>query len=244
MKRILLVIVMVACFAVKPAAAQSFELSVEHEHTLRNCRGTLVITPEQIEYKTSHKHDAQRWRYTEIQQLKIEGSNALTLVSYADQKQLLGRDRLFKFRLLDGEITPEISALLQAQATKPLVTSVPPVASGEPVFSVPVKHLRGFGGDLGVLKLYADYVIFEAADTPSESRYWRYSELQNISQPARFRFELTTFEERFGGLKAYHFQLRGELPAGFYDYAWARVYPSSYPSPYPNKIPGKFSTPK
>lgn len=214
-----------------PAAAQQFELSVEHEHTLRNCQGTLVITPEQIEYKTTHKHDAQRWRYDEIQQLKIEGAHALTLVTYADQKRMLGRDRLYKFRLLNGEITPEISALLQAQATKPIVTSVPPVTAGEPIFSVLVKHLHSFGGCLGVLKLYADHVIFEAADAPAETRYWRYRELQNISQPARFRFELATFADRFGGLKAYHFQLRTELPTGFYDYAWQRVYPNKFSAP-------------
>jgi hypothetical protein len=232
----LFVCVLTLLFGASPAAAQQFELSVEHEHTLRNCQGTLVITPEQIEYKTSHKHAVQRWRYTEIQQLKVEGSNALKLVSYDDQKRLLGRDRLYKFRLLNGEITPEISALLQAQATKPIVTSVPPATSGEPVFGVPVKHLHSFGGCLGVLRLYADHVIFEAADAPAESRYWRYTELHNVSQPERFRFELTTFEERFGGPKAYHFQLRGELPAGFYDYAWARVYPS--------KFQGKFPTPK
>lgn len=219
-----------------PAAAQQFELSVEHAHTLRNCQGTLVITPEQIEYKTTHKHAAQRWRYDEIKQLKIESAHALTLVSYADQKRLLGRDRWYKFRLLSGEITPAISALLQAQATKPIVTSVPPATSGEPVFSVPVKHLHSFGGCLGELRLFADHVIYEATDVPAEARYWRYTELHNISQPERFRLELTTFEERLGGPKAYHFQLRAELPAGFYDYVWARVYPS--------KFQGRLTTPK
>ncbi len=218
-------------FNAQPAAAQSFEFSVEHAHTFRDCRGTLVITPEQIEYKTAHKHDAQRWRYDEVRQIKIEGAHALTLVTYADQQRLLGRDRLFKFRLLNGEINAELNALLQAQATKPIVTSVPPVTTGAPAFAVAVKHLHSFGGCLGTLKFYPERVVYEAQDAPSETRFWRYGDLQNFSQSSRYHFELTTFEEQFGGPRAYNFQLRAELPAGVYDYVWQRVYPVKFQTP-------------
>ncbi len=218
-------------FNAQPAAAQSFELAVEHEHTLRNCRGTLVITPEQIEYKTAQQHDAQRWRYDEVRQIKIEAATALTLVTYADQRRLLGRDRIFKFRLLDGEINAELSALLLAHAAKPIVTSVPPVTAGAPAFAVPVKHLHSFGGCLGTLKFYPDHVVYETPAAPSETRYWRYGDLHNFSQSSRYRFELTSFEEQFGGPRAYNFQLRTELPAGLYDYVWQRVYPVKFQTP-------------
>jgi hypothetical protein len=43
MKGWALLIAVTFLFAATPAAAQSYEFSVEHEHTLRSCRGTLVI---------------------------------------------------------------------------------------------------------------------------------------------------------------------------------------------------------
>src|SRR5262249_45293685 len=105
---------------------KSYEFAVEHEHTLRNCRGTLTITPEKIEYKTAHTADSRRWSYAELKQIKIESPARIELVGYEDQKRMLGRDRIFKFKVLEGEIPPETSALLMEKAARPLVTSVSP----------------------------------------------------------------------------------------------------------------------
>lgn len=226
MNRILLSATLLIFFAVKPGSAQSYELPVEHEHTFRNCRGTLVITPERIEYQTTHKEDARAWRYTDLRQIKIESTTSIELVSYEDQKRMLGRDRVFKFKALEGEITSEISALLVERATRPVVTSVAPATEDAPAFEAPVKHLRRFGGSIGALKFYPDRLVYESVDMPSDSRYWRYGDIQNISQSDRFRFEIVTFEDKYGGPKAYNFQLREELPASAYDYVWTRVYPS------------------
>lgn len=231
MKRLMLMMTPTLLFAILftiPAAAQTFEFQVEHEHMRRGCRGTLTITPEKIEYKTDHKEDSRTWSYTELKQIKIESPTSIELVSYEDQKRLLGRDRVYKFRVLEGEISPETSALLMAKATRPLVTSVMPEAAGTPVFEAPVKHLHRLGGCVGTLRIYPDRVVYESKDMPSDSRYWRYGDIQNFGQSERFRFEIVTFEDKFGGPKAYNFQLRDELPARAYDYVWARVYPSKF----------------
>ncbi len=205
--------------------AQSFTLQVEHEHTLRNCRGTLVITPEKIEYQTSEKRDARIWEYGEIRQLTIASHIELEVATYEDQKRMAGRDRIFKFRLLDGRITPEISALLLEKTTHPLVTSVPPQSEGTPQFAMPVKHLHTFGGCSGMLKIYADRVVFESQ---TDARFWRYNDIQNFSQSERFRFEIVGYEDKLGGPKAYNFQLKEELPVTAYDFVWARVYPAKF----------------
>lgn len=138
---------------------------------------------------------------------------------------MAGRDRIFKFRLLEGRITPEISALLLEKATHPLVTSVPPQSEGAPQFAIPVKHLHAFGGCSGTLKIYADRVVFESQ---TDARFWRYGDIQNFSHSERFRFEIVSYEDKVGGAKAYNFQLKEELPAQTYDYVWARVYPSKF----------------
>lgn len=226
MKRMILIIFVAAFFIVKPAAAQIVVLSVSHEHTFRACRGHLMITPEKIEYQTVHKEDSWIWSYSDLKQIKIESPTTIELVSYEDQKPMLGRDRIFRFKVLEGEISSETSALLIGKTARPLTTSVMPVSEGAPIFEVQVKHLHRFGGCLGALRIYHDRIIYESKDTPPDSRYWRYRDIQSFSQSERFRFEVVSFEDKWGGPKTYNFQLREELPTTAYDYVWARIYPS------------------
>lgn len=225
-------------------SAQSFEFTVEHQHALRNCRGTLTITPDKIEYKTTHKKDSRTWRYIDIRQIKVESPTVLEIVTYEDQRRMLGRDRIFKFRLLVGQITPELSALLMAEATHPLVTSVMPMSDGAPTFELAVKHLHTLGGCEGVLRIYPDRVTYESRDRPSDSRFWRYTDIEHFGHPARYRFEITTYEDRFGGpTKVYNFQLKEEFPARAYDYLWVRVHPTKF-YPYEKTAPPELpSTP-
>jgi hypothetical protein len=219
---------MVLLFAARPAAAQNYVFSVEHEHTFGGCRGTLVITTEKVEYKTAHEGHTRTWPYVELQQIKVKSESAVELLTWEDQKRLAGRDRVWKFKLLEGKITPEVSALLTTQATRPLVTSVMPVTTGAPRFVASVKHLHNIGGCAGRLKIFADRITFESDDKPEHSRFWRYADLQNFSQSERFRFEVAAFEIGFGGPRSYNFQLKGDLPAQSYDYIWMRVYPSKF----------------
>src|SRR5262249_22143613 len=130
-----LTILFAALFAI-PTVAQSYEFAVEHEHTLRNCHVTLTIAPDKIEYKTAHKADSRRWSYAELKQIKIESPTRIELVGYEDQKRMLGGDRIFKFKVLEGEISPETSAMLMEKAARPLVTSVSPATGGTPAFEI------------------------------------------------------------------------------------------------------------
>ncbi|MBI4469419.1 MAG: hypothetical protein HY650_08880 [Acidobacteria bacterium] len=222
-------------FVPRLAVAQTHEFQVEHQHTLRDCRGTLIITPDTIDYRTTHKKDSRSWPYVEIRQLKVESSTRLEIVTYEDQKRMLGRDKIFKFRLLQGQLRPDVVALLMAKSTHPPATSVMPVASGTPAFQIPVKHLHTLGGCEGLLSIYPDRVTYESKDKPTDSRYWRYADIHNFGHPTRYRFEITTFEDKYGGpTKVFNFQLKEDLPARAHDYVWVRVYPSEF---YPNERP-------
>jgi len=223
-----MLVIFASVFLLAPviAAAQSFEFPVERERLLQNHRGMLVITPDGIEYRTSQKSESRSWRYTDIQQIKIESPTELEVLTYEDQRRMLGRDRIYRFRLLEGKITPEVSALLMAKAPRTVATSVPPVTGGEPKYETAVKHLHAFGGCEGALKIYPDHMTFGSTNKLEHSRYWRYSDLQSFSHPTRYRFDITTFEDKFGGpTKVYDFQLKEDLPASAYDYIWVRVNP-------------------
>lgn len=226
-QRVIAVLLMMFFLAPQLVSAQKFEFSVEHQHTLRNCRGTLTITSSKIEYTTTHEKDSRSWFYRDIRQIKVASSTMLEIVTYEDQRRMLGRDRIFRFRLLSGQITPEVSALLLAQAKRPLVTSVMPVTGESPTFEIPVKHLHTFGGCEGVLRIYPDRVTYESQDRPSDSRFWRYSDIEHFGHPTRYRFEITTYEDKFGGpTKVYNFHLKEEIPSRVYDYLWMRVHGS------------------
>jgi hypothetical protein len=228
MRRLMLLTSLTLSLAAVTASAQSHEFQVEHEHLLRGCRGTLLITPGGIEFKSAQAEHSRAWQYAELQQVKVASKSALELLTYEDEKRLAGRDRVYKFKLLEGEITPEISAQLMARVTRPLVTSVPPVTIGAPRYEAPVKHLHPFGGCSGTLRVFADRVTFESSDKPEHSRFWRYADIESFSQSERFRFEIAASEAGFGGPRSYNFQLKAALPAGAYDYVWARVYPSKF----------------
>jgi hypothetical protein len=245
MKTATLIFALLLFGAALPAAAQIHEFPVEHDHAWRSCRGTLTITPEHIEYKTENKEHARKWAYAELQQIKVASPAALELTGYEDRRLMLGRDRVFAFKLLEGEITPEISALLMEQAARPLVTSVLPTSAGTPRFAAPVKHLHATGGCAGTLKIYPDRITFEATDKPGHSRFWRFPDIQSFSQPTRYRFEIISFEGQLGGEgRGFNFQLKEELPAAAYDYVWARVYPSKFNREDSLARPAQDRTPK
>ncbi len=234
MKRLLPLSVLMLVLAVQAVTAQTQEFNVAHQHTFGECRGTLIISVDKIQYKTTHEKHARDWQYVELQQVKVESRTVVELLTYEDQKWLAGQDRQWRFELLAGEITSEvtseISAFLMAHAKRPLITSVMPVTTGIPRFEVPVKHLHNFGGCSGTLRVYDDRAAFESAEKPDHARFWRYTEIQNFSQSERFKFEIATFETGVGGPKEYNFQLKQELPADAYEYVWRRVYPSRFPT--------------
>ena len=217
-------VILFIIFAVPLAAqAQSYEYVVEHQHTLLNCSGTLSISADKIEYQTTHKEDARVWRYEDIQQIKVVSPTRLEITSYEDQKRMLGRDRVFKFKLLVGQISSEVTALFINKAKYPVATSVMPETDEAPKYEVAVKHLHTFGGCEGVLKVYPDRMTYESKDQTEKSRYWRWADIQSISRSGPFQFSITSYELQFGGpTKSFNFALKERMNDSVYDYLWER----------------------
>src|SRR5262249_8400839 len=95
MNRQTLVLFVTLFFAARPAMAQGYEFAVEHNHTIGNCRGRLIITPERIEYRTEYKEHSRDWRYTDLRRIKIVSPKKIDLASYEDRKWRMGLDRVF-----------------------------------------------------------------------------------------------------------------------------------------------------
>ncbi len=208
-------------------AAQDFEFAVRHHHTLKDCRGVLKFTGDGVEYRTAHAKDSRTWKYSELRVIKVESSAKIAVITYEDQKRLLGKDREFEFTLLERKIPAQLSAFLLSKVSRPMVLAVFP-ETGKPAFEVPVKHLETLGGARGILRIFPDRVVFKSS-REGDSRIWRLQDIERFGQSDRFRLQITSRVPRRGGpTEVYNFELLEDMPEGLYDYLWVRLHPSTY----------------
>ncbi len=194
-------------------AAQSFELQVEHLHTLRNCRGTLIVSPDGMAYRTEHKEDARQWKFTDIQSIKVIAPQSIEIFTYEDQKRLFGRDRVWKFRLSKEDIPAGLSALLVEKAVLPVVTNLAGGESAQPLFVIPVKHRHTLGGCDGILRIFPGHLTFESADVIKDSRSWRYDDVESFAHYERYRMEFIVWgRNSTSSSRTYVFYLKEDLP--------------------------------
>jgi hypothetical protein len=221
-------LLVLAALAAPCSSAQGFEYAARHRHLLRDCRGTLRITPDGISFEASRTADARAWTFEEIQTLAISSPTSISILTFEDQRRYIGKDRIFEFDLLEGKATPELSAFLLARVKRPLVLSVLPDEAGKPAFEIRAKHLGTITGAMGTLRIYADSVVFQSA-REGDSRFWRLPDIERISQPGRYHFQIVSQVPRAGGpTESYNFQLLEDLPRGVIDYLWVRLHPSPY----------------
>jgi hypothetical protein len=210
------------------ASAQEFTFPVEHNHTFKSCKGDLIINGEGVDYRTTHKDHARRWTYTDIKMITLVSPTQVTILTYERRRLTLGRDEVFQFKVLKGELSREVNDFLLAHVSRPLTTSF--VKSEEnPQYAIPVRHRDTFRGDQGTLKVYADGVAYESVRTKS-SRRWRWTDIQSINRMGPYQFAITTYEPKFGGpTRTYNFDLKERMEDTVYDYLWARIYKPTLP---------------
>jgi len=211
------------------AAAQEFTLPVEHNHTLKSCKGDLIINGEGVEYRTTHKDHARRWAYTDIKMIQLVSPKEVKILTYESSRLKLGRDETFEFKVLKGEVSKDVSDFLLTRVERPLATSFAK-SEENPQHTIPVRHRHTFGGDQGTLKIYADGVAYESVKAKSLRR-WRWTDIQSISRTGPYQFAVTTYEPKFGGpTKTYNFDLKERMDDRVYDFVWSRIYKPTLPA--------------
>jgi hypothetical protein len=213
--------------------AQEVKFPVEHKRLLKDRKGELIFGETGIEYRTEKKSDARTWKYEDIQQLGLLGPKEVIILGYQDSKWKLGKDLFYRFEVTSGEITPALWARLQAKLKRPVVSALIP-AGITPKFTVPVKHLLGFGGTQGSLEIGDEYVIYKT-DAPKDSRIWRYQDISSVGTTGPYQLRLTSMdraENENGGERNFVFSLKERLSPEAYDFIWWRINGpqiSSYP---------------
>jgi hypothetical protein len=191
-----------------PMLAQDY--AARHLHTAGSCRGTLRVEAAGIVYleRTAHQHHRWSWAWDDIQQLDVGDDQRVRLRSYRDG--LGGRDERYEFEL---QVTPAVAPLRAALGARLIEHLVD--ATGEPLWSVPAKRLRGLKGAQGELCVYADRIVFYTP-TPGESRTWRDAEIEFVSSAGPLEFSITS-----GTTTA--FQLKQPLETARYQALWKRL---------------------
>ena len=226
--------------------ANEFRFKVKHKHLRKSCQGELIINEDGAEYLTEYNEHRRNWLFTDIKLFKLISETKIEIITY-QQRQLrpsldetfkFGSDESFKFELLDGEITRDLSEFLLARIKRPVVTTFihQPVEAKPPLYVLPARHRHRWGGCNGELRIYEDKVIYESFEDAENSRLWRWSDLQSFGRSNRYKFEITTFEPQTGGEKTFNFDLKEEMTDEIYDYLWKKFYKVTYYTPVPRKL--------
>ncbi|HLG56153.1 MAG TPA: hypothetical protein VI485_12540 [Vicinamibacterales bacterium] len=209
------------------AAGPPFELSVKRDRLIGGSNGTLVFGLEAIEYRTTDTDDARRWAYEDVKQVQVLSPTRIAVLTYEDRGLLkLGADRAFDFTVVQDAVSPELVTFLLERISRPVVTAVMPEHSGDPLSRVRVKHQRQGRGSEGTLMLYDRQLVY-VTERADDSRYWRFGDIYSVLLLDRSRLQITAYEGGGGDTRTFVFELKSDLPDGFYDALWARVNPSS-----------------
>lgn len=197
------------------AAAQEFRYPARHHHLRKSGAGTLVIGAEGLSFAEARGDHRWTWKWQDVQRLDL-APRTLRVLTYRDNPWKLGADREYRFDLDSAQTFGDAYEFLKGRLDQRLVAELadPDAADG---WSLPAKHLRRFGGTLGVLEAGAGRVVFKA-EGKGESRTWRFADIANISRSGPFEFTLTSYE------KTFNFQLREPLSEARYNELWRGIY--------------------
>ena len=217
-------LIILGCVSAAVASGPPFELSVERDRLVGGNKGMLVFTTDGVEYQTLKKDDTRRWVYDDIKQLQILSPTRIAVLTYEDRGALkLGTDRTFAFKVIQASVSPELVTFLLDRIDRPIVTAVMPEYEGDPLFRVRVKHQRWVRGSEGTLMLYDGQLVY--LTERGDSRHWRFTDIYSVLWLDRYRLQVMTYEGGGGSTRTFVFELKSDLPEGFYDAVWARVNP-------------------
>ena len=217
-----------ACFVLLLALqvnAQEFKYKVQQDRLKGHRDGDLIISSTGVEYRAQKDKDSRVWKYTDIKLIEILSPTRVRIWTYQNRKLLLGEEESLTFKIINGQIDQQVSDFLRERIARPLVTSLTTEETeSAPLAQVLVKHLHRLSGCQGILKVFADRLVFEAQDG-HDSRSWRWTDIRAVGRPDIDRFEVLTFEPQMGGPKrSYNFILKEPLPEKTYDLIWSRVF--------------------
>ena len=192
--------------------AAEMSLEVKWKRAVRPDRtGTLRIHAEGLSFQPN-ADDARehRWAYTDIQHFDRIDKAEVEIRSYEDSAWRMGRDRRYRFAVLEGEFGDGLYDQVVSRIGKPATNRVAAAVSGA-ALELPVKHLKRWGGSEGVLYVGEERIVY-SSPAPKRSREWHLGrDVDAIWSSDPFRLEVHVFDGKDGYLRqpsVYRFALK------------------------------------
>ncbi len=221
LNRFVLLSIALVGFSGSSLAAEA--LHVRHDHDpWGSCTGELTIASDGIRYHSDDKDEHSRdWSWNDIQTVDRLSADRFSILTYQDQKWLLGRDRPWDFTVIDpeaGGLTDQLFTVIRRNEPRPLVDRVPRKIEAD--YRIPVKHLHTFGGCEGILEFSRDWIVY-TTDHKEDARTWkRDKDVMSIWSTGPFDLELEVYEREGEDLlrtRRYRFELKQPLDETYYN---------------------------
>jgi hypothetical protein len=180
--------------------------------------GTVEINDQGIAYSVNNKKQNLRFAWLDIQYFDRVSPNEFVVLTYKDQRLLLGRDREYHFIITQGELSDALFAMISNHLKLPVTDRVPPgkVAA---VYTLPVKRNRGLGGSEGELE-FTRNAIYYVTNNKSDGRTWFMDrDIVTVWSDDPYRLEIRAYENNrreFSRTASYKFDLKEKLDPEFY----------------------------
>ncbi|HYL99959.1 MAG TPA: hypothetical protein VEZ90_13475 [Blastocatellia bacterium] len=211
------------------ALGQEYSYTVREDRAVGHRDGQLIISDRGVEFKAKNPKDSASWAFLDIKLFEILSPSKIRIRTYESRSFPPGKEVKLTFQVVGSAITPAVRDFIRERISRPLVTAL----SKEPQdleVEVEVEHLHRFGGCQGVLRVYRDFLVFQAAKG-SDSRSWRWTDIRSVSKLGKYRLEVLTYEPQTGGpTRSYNFELKEHLSEALYEELWNRVYSPEMPS--------------
>lgn len=158
------------------------------------------------------------WKWLDIQYFDRLSRKEFVVLTYKDDWRFLGRDREYRFRLEQGELTDALFQRISRHLSRPVTDRVSPVEAAT-LYSIPVKHQHTFGGCEGELE-FTDHAINYVTEHEPDGRTWLVDrDIASVWSADPYRFEIRAYDNNrreFSRTATYKFDLKEKLDPEFY----------------------------
>lgn len=205
-------------------------LKVRHDHNpWGKCTGELIVTETGIEYRTQKKKHNRQWQWVDIQTFDRKSPTSFSVLTYEDQKWVLGADLHFNFTVPPEQepLSEETFQFISKHLAKPVTDRI--AKSIEAEYRLTAKHLHTFGGCEGTLSFGKDWIVYET-DHEKDARSWkRDRDVESVWSLNRYQLEIHVFEENkraFDKSRRFRFQLKEPLDETYYEQLRREFFPT------------------
>jgi len=197
--------------------AETFPVTLQ-KTLWRDGTGMVEIDDQGITYTAHKKEHSRSWKWLDVQYFDRVSRTEFAVLTYEDERRLLGRDKQYRFRIMDGELSDTLFASISVHLKRPVTDRVAPEKIVAP-YTIPVKHEHSFGGCEGELQFTNDAIYFVTKHEP-DGRDWRLDrDIVSVWSDDPYRLEIRAYDNNrreFSRTANYKFDLKEKLDPAFY----------------------------